>query len=675
MIADAGARLRPHGLPGACRCYHRRVVVSPTQQGAGRRLRLRLTGMGRLGEALAEADGKPVFVFGGIPGEEVVAEVVRERRNHIAARVVEVVEASVHRVAAPCSYFGECVGCQWQHIAYERQLELKREAAADALEHVGGLSGAVVAPTLASPQQLGYRNHARFTVSRRAGAGAARAPGRLGFVNRETRRHVDVKECLLMAPRINAMLAALQGRAGETTQLTIRTGVNTDSWMLQPLLQDTGAPYESGQTHYEERLGGRTFRIASPSFFQVNTAQAERLVELVREGLALTGEETVVDAYAGVGVFAVLLAESAARVIAIEESAAAVEDAKRNAEGIANVEFRLGRTEEALALIAAETVIDAVVLDPPRAGCQPDALRALIAASPRRVVYVSCDPETLARDLRVLTDGGFRIERVQPVDMFPQTRHVECVATLTLDESRREAPAPVSVRLVLASGSPRRREIARRVLGGVEFEASAVDEGAIAAACAARGGDAVAVARELALAKARAAAVGHAKGRFIGADTVVEAPPTEPEGAGGRVLGKPSDAQDAAEMLRALRGREHRVVTALAVVDAATGREEAADCVSRVVMRDYGEAEIAAYVESGAPFDKAGAYGVQDAEFAPAAEVRGCYLNVVGLPVCALFELLDRFGARPAVDGSPAGWPPLMRCPACAKQARRAAGA
>ena len=630
-------------------------------------MRLRLTGMGRLGEALAEADGKPVFVFGGIPGEEVVAEVVRERRNHVAARVVEVLEPSVHRVDAPCVYFGECVGCQWQHVAYERQLELKRETVIDALERVGGLSGVRVEATLASPQQFGYRNHARFTVSRRAGAGAGGDDGRLGFVNRETRRHVDVEECLLMAPRINEMLAALQGRAGETTQLTIRTGVNTASWMLQPMLQDPDVPYESGQTHYEERLGGRTFRIASPSFFQVNTAQAERLAALVRDELALTGKETLVDAYAGVGVFAALLADGAARVVAIEESAAAVEDAKRNAEGIANVEFRVAKTEDALALLAAETPIDAVVLDPPRAGCQPDALRALVAAAPRRVVYVSCDPETLARDLRVLTDGGFRVERVQPVDMFPQTRHVECVATLTRDESRDKAPA-ASARLVLASASPRRRDIARRVLGGVEFADSAVDEGAIAAACVARGGDAPAVAQALALAKARAAADGHAAGRFIGADTVVE--------ADGRALGKPADAEEAAETLRLLRGREHRVLTALAAVDAATGREEAAHCVSRVTMREYADAEIAAYVASGAPFDKAGAYGVQDEAFAPAAEVRGCYLNVVGLPVCALFDLLDRVGARPpGADAALAAWPPLMRCPACAKRARPAAGA
>ena len=128
-------------------------------------------------------------------------------------------------------------------------------------------------------------------------------------------------------------------------------------------------------------------------------------------------------------------------------------------------------------------------------------------------------------------------------------------------------------------------------------------------------------------------------------------------------------------MLRTLRGREHRVITALAAVDAATGREEAAHRVSRVLMREYGEAEIAAYVASGAPFDKAGGYGVQDAEFAPAAEVRGCYLNVVGLPVCALFELLERVGARAAIGADAAGWPPLTRCPACAKQARRAAGA
>ena len=617
----------PRQLAGPFACLPRctaiinNVVVSPTRQGGHaeppepRLLRLCLRGMGRLGEAVAESDGKQVFVIGGIPGEEVVAEVVRERRSHIVARAVKVVEPSPHRVAAPCRYVDNCSGCQWQHIAYEHQLELKRLAVVDALERVGGITGAEVLPTLPSPQQLGYRNHARFTISRPSAPSGA---GRLGFVNRETRRHVDIDECLLMAPRINEMLTVLQGRVAETTQLSVRVGVNSGSWMLQPTLQHPDIPFDSGQPHYEERVAGYAFRVASPSFFQVNTPQLEQMACVVSEALGLSGSETLVDAYAGVGTFAVLLAASAKRVIAIEESGPAVADARDNAKGLSNVEFRLGRTESVLAEVAAETPIDAVILDPPRAGCLPGTLDALLAAQPSRVAYVSCDPETLARDLAVLTAGPFRLEGVQPVDMFPQTHHVECIAMLALDRAQRAA-ADARRNLVLASASPRRREIIERLLGEpIDAVDAAVPEPPADSA------DPVALAQERALAKAEAVAKARSRGTVIGADTVVT--------IDDRALGKPGDDAEADAMLRALRGREHRVVTAIALVDATSG-------ASLVVHR---------------------------ASFAPAAAVRGCYLNVVGLPVCTLLKQLERFGVRIHVAMQ---WPELMRCPDCAKHA------
>ena len=607
-------------------------------------LTLELTALGREGEALAEtADGKPVFVFGGLPGETVTAEVVAERRNYAAAIAVETLIASPDRVEPECRYFGACTGCQWQHVAYERQLEMKRELLADAFRRVGGLDVEPL-PTLPSPDRLGYRNHARFTVSK--------AGGRLGYVHKERRRHVELDECLLMAPWINEALAALQGRAAETTQLSLRYGVNTGDYLLQPTLQNPEIPLASGQKHYEEELLGRRFRVSSPSFFQVNTRQAERMAELVMERLRLDGSQTVVDAYAGVGTFAALMASRAKRVIAVEESAAALADARVNVEGVPNVELRQARTEDALLELAADA--DAALLDPPRAGCMPAALDALCAAPPQRVVYVSCDPETLARDLAVLAAGPFRVEQAQPVDMFPQTRHVEAVVTLVRDDERLAA-LRARERIVLASASPRRAEILRRL--GVAFEAA--DPG-FAEAEAPPGADAVDIARLRALAKAESIAEGRASGTIIGADTVVE--------LDGAALGKPQDAADAARMLRALRGREHRVITAVAIVDAATGESAGAHRASRVVMRSYGDAEIAAYAASGAPMDKAGAYGVQDSAFAPAAEVRGCYLNVVGLPPCETLRLAERFGLRlrPKPERP---WPELERCPACAERA------
>ena len=426
-------------------------------------LTLELRSFGRQGEALAETDdGKPVFVFGGIPGETVTAEVVATRRGYVAARVTDVADPSPHRVAPDCRYFGACTGCQWQHIAYERQLEMKREALVDALHRVGGLDVEPL-PTLPSPDRLGYRNHARFTVSKQG--------GRLGYVHKERRRHVEVEECLLMAPWINHALASLQGHVAETTQLSLRYGVHTGDYLLQPTFQSMDVPLASGQKHYEEALLGHRFRVSSPSFFQVNTRQAEQMAELVMEQLRLDGSQTVVDAYAGVATFAVLMADRARHVVAVEESAAAVADARVNVEGIPNVELRQARTEGVLLELAAGGV-DAVLLDPPRAGCMPGTLDALLDVPPERVVYVSCDPETLARDLAILTAGPFRIEQVRPVDMFPQTYHVETVATLVRDDERL-ARLRARQELVLASSSPRRAEILGRL--GFAFETAEPD--------------------------------------------------------------------------------------------------------------------------------------------------------------------------------------------------------
>ena len=237
-----------------------------------------------------------------------------------------------------------------------------------------------------------------------------------------------IDRCLIMDEGVNEILAHLQDKCEETTQLSVRYGVNTGEWLIQPTLQTLDVTLEVGQTHYEEKLHGTRFRIASPSFFQVNSKQAERLVDLVRECLDLKGNETLVDAYAGVGTFAVLLAPHVARAIAIEESASAVSDARRNIEGLSNVTLVEARTEDALADL--EAAPDAVVLDPPRAGCHPRALEALMALAPERVAYVSCDPATLARDLKILCEERYRLLEVRPIDMFPHTYHIEVVATL-----------------------------------------------------------------------------------------------------------------------------------------------------------------------------------------------------------------------------------------------------
>jgi 23S rRNA (uracil1939-C5)-methyltransferase len=396
----------------------RRRRRSPVE-GLGERLTLHVTDMGHAGMALARHQDMAVWVSLAIPGETVVAEVTDRHSSYIEAKTVEVLEPSPDRVAPPCPYYGECGGCQYQHIDYQRQLVLKQQVVAGQLRRIGHFSGPPVLPALPSPEQWGYRNHARFTVGRL---------GDMGFVRRGTHRLIPIDECRLMHPWINQTIAQLRGHCSETRALNLRYGVNTGRFLIQPKLQDPAVDMPTGQPSYTEELLGRPFKVASPSFFQVNTHQAERMIELVRSHLQAGANGLLIDAYAGVGTFAVLLAPSVGRVIALEESPHAVRDARENGEGIANLEFRQGRVEDLLPELNVQA--DVVLLDPPRTGCHPRVLDTLIAHPPRQVIYVSCDPATLARDLRLLVDGGFTLESVQPVDLFPQTYHIECVSVL-----------------------------------------------------------------------------------------------------------------------------------------------------------------------------------------------------------------------------------------------------
>lgn len=597
------------------------------------RIQLFLHGWGSRGEALARHNGNEIAVFGGIPGEHVVVEVLK-RRDRVTGTVVEVLSPSPNRTEPPCPYFGACTGCQWQHVDYERQLELKQKRVQDSLAGVGGLDVSVVSPTIPATDRYEYRNHARFTVGRKRGD--------IGFVNRDTRSLVPVSKCLLMHPAINQCLESLMGNCAETTQLSIRYGVNTQDILVQPQLKNEALDIPTGQKTYVESLGGREFRIAAASFFQVNTRQAELVARLVKDGLQLEGEGVVVDAYAGVGVFAVLLAPLAEKVIAIEESASAVRDAEANATGLDNIEFRQGKTEDVLAQLAqSETNIHGIVLDPPRAGCHRAVLETLAHLKPARVVYVSCEPDALARDLKILCDGPFRLESVQPVDMFPQTHHVECVATLScapreavLPTGNREDDETGPVSLVLASASPRRQELLAGL--GTEFEVEVSGE----AEDVQPNESPEDLVKRLALSKASSVARSHGSSSrlVLGADTGVV--------MDGRILGKPGDGAEAREMLKSLRGREHQVVTGVAIVHHSGRSPATATKLSAVTLREYSDAEIESYVESGAPMDKAGAYGVQDAAFMPAASVDGCYTNVMGLPLCLVVDMLRDSGYK-----------------------------
>ena len=583
-----------------------------TQINRGDKLELTLSAWGRLGEALAYWNDREVFVSGGIPGEEVVAEIVAIRRKYIAAKVVQVTKASPARIDAPCQYYGACSGCQWQHVSYEAQLSAKQDRVIDSLFRVGGFINPNVLPVLPSPDQLGYRNHARFTIKEH---------GSLGFVNRETHRFVKIDTCMLMHPGINKLLGDLQGHCSETTQLSIRAGEDTGDYLVQPTLKSTDIPIVTGQKHYRDSIQGVEFRVASPSFFQVNNKQASNMALVVKDALNLKGTEVLLDAYAGVGTFAILLAPYASKVIAIEESSAAVADAKVNAENTHNVEFILGKTEEVLGDL--DSVPDAVVLDPPRAGCQSAAIDSLLRLYPENVVYVSCDPDTLARDLKMLCSGAYSIDSIQPLDMFPQTHHVENIVILKKTTKSSD--------IVLASSSPRRRDLLRSLELSFDIKSPDIDETPMEQESAED------MVKRLSFQKALPIAGGVESGYVIGADSTVELE--------GRSYGKPIDSEDAIRMLKELSGTDHRVVTGVTVIEVDTGRYITDALKTSVSMRALSDEEIRGSVDSGTPMDKAGAYAVQDSDLEPASSIEGCYTNVIGLPLCRLISMLDELGS------------------------------
>ena len=377
------------------------------------------------------------FTFvGGLPGEIVDVEArwtlprpdrrPSKRVPLPAVRVVGVVEASAERVESPCPLFGECGGCQFQHMDYTAQLRWKRERVRGALA-AHGLGHLAVAESVGCEPPWRYRNHMRFSVNRE---------GRPGLTARGSHRVLEVTTCLIAHPAINEALDAVRDVTLSRPQLAIRVGDATREIMLQPAPTHatkerlTGLGMTVRDTEMEERLLGVPFRIRPSSFFQTNTAQANRMARLVLERLPSGPNITLVDAYCGVGAFAALMARQVGKVIAIEESASSVRDARWNLRENDNVEIMQAKVEDALPRLSGR--VDGFVIDPPRAGCHRSVLDTLMEHRVPRVVYVSCNPDTLARDLAILCgqSGAYRVASVQPLDMFPQTAHVETIALL-----------------------------------------------------------------------------------------------------------------------------------------------------------------------------------------------------------------------------------------------------
>ncbi|MEO7909068.1 MAG: 23S rRNA (uracil(1939)-C(5))-methyltransferase RlmD [Roseiflexaceae bacterium] len=411
-------------------------------------LELTLDGIAQGGEGVGRWHERVVFARGGLPGERVQVR-LRERRDAYArGDVIELLEASPERIEPQLSGADHM---PWQHIAYPAQLRFKRQILADQLAKIGGLIDLPVAETLAAPRPWGYRNSARFH-----GVG-----GRIGYYAADSHDLQEIESDPLLLPVLNDALVALRSvvragapvpaevilRASEAYGYVLAALRGFDAEAIDDLAQlarrwrircpalagvtlPSQPPVALGVDHLIEELGGIAFHLRPATFFQINSAAAETLLDLVRGGLALRGGERLLDLYCGAGAFALPLAGTVAEVVAIEEYAGAIEDGRTTAEenGIVNVRFEIGRVEQVLRQL--DGTFDAAVLDPPRRGCHPQAIDQLLRLAPTRIVYISCQPATLARDLKLLVGGGYRVVSVQPVDLFPQTAHIESVSVL-----------------------------------------------------------------------------------------------------------------------------------------------------------------------------------------------------------------------------------------------------
>ena len=402
-----------------------------------RELELELTQVGHSGEAIGRWQGKIIFVPFGIPGEKVLVQLTEEKKDYARGRLVGVISPSPHRVEAACPYFYTCGGCQWQHIAYERQLALHLDVISDQMRRLGHVTDLPCEGIVPAPQPWAYRNNVQFHSVN---------GGRPGYTALDGRSVLPVETCPIAHDLVDDIIRSLDVALPDLRRLSLRAGTNTGDQLVLMETEGEEAPELeldlpvsfvqctgrgrlntlAGDPFLHERLGERAYRVSAPSFFQVNTAQAGNLVQVVREFAALQGQERVLDLFCGVGTFVLDLAERAAEVIGVESSPWSAADAEVNGAGMPNVTILEGGAEEVLPRL--EGPFQVVVVDPPRSGCGKVVIGEVVRLGPRRLVYVSCDTATLARDTVYLMEAGFRLENAVALDMFPQTAHVEMVA-------------------------------------------------------------------------------------------------------------------------------------------------------------------------------------------------------------------------------------------------------
>lgn len=435
-----------------------------------------VTAVGSEGEGIARReDGYTYFVPGALPGDRAEILSLKENKSYGYGKLLRLIEPSPHRVEPGCAVFGKCGGCSLLSADYGFQLELKRRAVADALERIGGFDFKTVAPCVAGKSEFRYRNKAQYPLVR------TEKGIEFGFFAPRSHRVVPCADCRLQAPELNLIAAKITAWANEAgisvydegtgrgclRHIYVRTGreetvaaviaayrpdgldaladrlwqkfpktvglvLNLNPKATNAILGEKQRIVR-GRDYIVDSIGGIKYKVNYRSFYQVNSYTTEKLYDKVRELCALTGRERVFDLYCGAGTIGLYLAGEAASVTGIEIVPEAVENARENAalNGITNADFFCGRAEELCHKMAEDGArADVVVLDPPRKGCEPALLDAAAALGPERIVYVSCNPSTMARDCALLRGLGYELKEAVPFDQFPHTAHVECVAVM-----------------------------------------------------------------------------------------------------------------------------------------------------------------------------------------------------------------------------------------------------
>ncbi|MFH2103062.1 MAG: class I SAM-dependent RNA methyltransferase [Chloroflexota bacterium] len=393
------------------------------------------------GDALGRIDGRAVFIPFSLPGETVRARVVAEKRGHLRAALVEVLEPSPLRIVPKCKYFGVCGGCHYQHLAYEAQLQAKAEILSDQLTRIGKIEKPPMLPIIPSPQAWNYRNHIQFHISEK---------GCLGYVAAEGSSVLPVDECHLPEPPLNALwpkldlspelaLERVSLRLGDDEVILLilesteppEMDLEADISVVHLAGDDTVVMAGEPSISITVEAGGspsaqRTFHISANSFFQVNTPMTGKMVAHLLKMLPVSAETTLLDVYCGAGLFAAFFAPHVGRVIGIEASPSACEDFAINLDDFNNVDLYEAPAEAVLPHLDIHPEI--ILVDPPRAGLDKIVIDSILAMDPDQIAYISCDPATLGRDAARLIAGGYRLLEVTPFDLFPQTYHIESIS-------------------------------------------------------------------------------------------------------------------------------------------------------------------------------------------------------------------------------------------------------